>query len=135
MKYKDRDELVQGLRDLADFLERPESVALPIEMYGHKIDQWIYNEDDQGRSAKENMKKIVKILGSCKKDYSSSMMLVTKEFGPVKLEFATSRDGVCTKRVVETKKVPKQRYVEIPGEFDEREVVEWDCDPILAPTQ
>jgi hypothetical protein len=48
--------------------------------------------------------------------------------------YETNRENVCTKRVVEVKQVPKRRTVEIPGEYDTEEVVEWDCEPLLAPT-
>lgn len=132
MKYKDRDDLVQGLRDLADFLERPESIALPMDRYSpFRLREFLWNDN-----SKEEMKGIVKILGSCKKNYSSSTLSVTKSFGKtVELEYETTRENVCTRRVVETKQVPKKRYVEIPNEFDTEEVVEWDCDPLLAPTE
>jgi len=57
---------------------------------------------------------------------------ITRTFaGDVKLVYATDREEVCTRRVVgtETVEVPDP---DAPLVAIEREVVEWDCAPLLA---
>ena len=84
--------------------------------------------------SKPVVQQIAKALGSFDKDFSSLLEL-KKNFGPVKLRFVFWRDAVCTKRVVKTETV--EETVPDPDapkvtRLREREVVEWDCPPLLG---
>jgi hypothetical protein len=72
------------------------------------------------------------VLGKATKQIRFSDFELVKEFGSlVELRYETNRENVCIKRVVGTKEVPKRRVVEVPGETDTEEIVEWDCPPSL----
>jgi hypothetical protein len=132
MKYKDRDELVADLRELADFLEW-KGHKLPMELWYPKSFGARFYESDDVKPI-ENMKRVAKVLGKAEKHFNLDFELVrTMSNGHVQLRFETQRENVCKKVVVGTEQVPKRRYVDIPGEFDEKEIVEWQCDePLLA---
>ncbi len=73
-------------------------------------------------------------IGEVKKDESvgGEQLFVIRSFGGgVELRFHAARDEVCVRRVVGTETVqvpdPAAPLVEV-----EREIVEWDCQPILA---
>ena len=72
---------------------------------------------------------MARALGSFDKEYSEESGLVTfcRDFGGLKLRFVFTRQSVCTCRVVGTVEVPE---VVIPAHT--KELVEWDCQPILA---
>ena len=130
MRYKDRDELVRGLRELADF----------VETYGHEIPgdlkmnsayNFLYDDyGEGGRTAKEKARIVAKVLakgGKAEKNFQGNYLELVRKFGPLKIEFNINRDMVCEKRVVE---VIHHEEKTIPA-YDE-EVVEWDCiDPLL----
>jgi hypothetical protein len=140
MKYKERDALVAGLREFADWIEtNPRAIELPslrvwcneyVYKYSKRPDgstNWSEVDEFETRLA---MRNITKILGSCKKDYVGGLFSVAKNFGPVKLSFHTSRSSICRKVVKETIEHPAETRV-IPARTEE--VVEWVCDdPILA---
>lgn len=60
------------------------------------------------------------------------LMFITRSFGGgIKASYHTDREQVCTKRVVGTETVqvpdPDAPLIDV-----EREIVEWDCAPLLA---
>ena len=129
MKYKDRDELVAGLRELADFVEA-HGLEIPSEMRVQSTYNFLY-DDHNGRTGREKARIIAKILargGRAEKNFQGSYLELVRRFGPIKVEFNVNREQVCVKRVVETVEVPEAI---IPAYT--KEVVEWDCiDPLLA---
>lgn len=130
MKYKECQELVEDLREMADLLEA-KGVKLPIEnFWGIKLSSWFYAEED----SKAKMVQAAKVLGKVDKKYLSDTFTMSRPMknGKVELRFETSRKAVCTKKVVKIERVPKRDYVDIPGEFVDKETVEWECDPLLS---
>jgi len=122
MKYKDRDELVEGLRAFADFIEE-RGLELPIQSPKMKLTEILY-----GENAKEKMQNVARKIGRAEKNWGSYYFDLRKEFGPVTLEFSVQKEQVCQKRVVGFKDVPE--YV---SPAHREEVVEWTCvDSILA---
>ncbi len=73
--------------------------------------------------------RVVRMLGCCDKDYGESLVTLTRNFGGVDLRFLFWRSAVCERKVVGTMTVP-QRVV--PAYT--REIVEWDCHPLLEPS-
>lgn len=133
MKYKERDELVADLRELADLIET-RGLDLPLEiMYPFSLVQRFYGEE-----AKAKLQRAARALpGLVKKDYRMSDLEIIKEMknGLIKLRFETNRENVCEKRVVQVKKIPKTMIVTIPGQYENEEVVEWICsDSLLRPS-
>lgn len=130
MRYEDRDELVKGLRDLADFIDK-KGVELPIEYVSPmELREYFWGDAEK---CKANMIQAAKLLGKSTKDYTSYSFSLEKNFGKfVKLVFNTEREKVCVKKVVGIEQVPKKVYVEIPNETVDKEIIEWDCqEPLL----
>jgi hypothetical protein len=134
MKYKQVAELAADLRELADFIER-KGHKLPISLYSPiTISEYIYKDDDKGRSQKEQMVRIAKTLGKADKEFGSDTFKLVRNMthGHVRVRFETSRESVCTKKLVKTEKVPKQVFVTIPNEFEDKPIYEWECtEPLL----
>lgn len=127
MKYKERDELVAGLRELADFVEK-HGVEIPATLRVSSSYNFLY--DDMHGTAKEKARTIARVLargGKATKDFQGSYLELSRKFGPIKVEFNVNREVVCEKRVVEVIQHPES----VRSAWTE-EVVEWDCiDPLL----
>lgn len=132
MKYKDRDELVTGLRDLADFIER-KGLELPIDHPSMTLNEWLFDDNNwnhkrHSRTAREKIGVVARKLGKAEKDWGSGSLDLRRRFGPVSIEFTIGREKVCERRVVGSKTVPERV---VPAHVQEE--VEWICtDPILA---
>lgn len=129
MKYAERDKLVADLESLTEYLKTPAALELPKPQV--RIDDWVYidtNNDDHTQ-----MTRIARALahrGICEKTTTSSSFTLSRKFGDIKLEYWTSRESICTKKVVGTKLVPERIYQET-GNMIEEDIVEWECPPAL----
>lgn len=112
-----------GLRELATFLEQHPEAPLPSDT----LIVYLWGE--------ESFKPAVKALGACEKKYSEYYVTVSRNFGPIKYGVQTSRETVCTKRVVGKKLVPERLVPSYYEPEHEEEIVEWDCHPLLAEPQ
>lgn len=138
MKYKEQEQLVSDLRELANFFERPESIVLPYP-YGMltsydsvSVGKWDYSSGrgeykvDVEASTKR-IKKITKSIGSCEKNWTSTSLEVIKKLGnDIVLRWYVSREAVC-------KKVPTGNKIVHPAQvIPERteEEYEWVCDDV-----
>ena len=127
------DALVQGLRDLADFMEQnPHLNWSDREHYTASTTadvMVIINERDDFAAFAATPG------GWTKRGYGgdNGNFEIARKFGPVKLQVVTQRNEVCERKVVgiETVEVPDP---DAPLVTVEREVVEWDCKPILSVT-
>jgi hypothetical protein len=110
----ERSELIQGLRDLATFLESyPE---IPTPSFG--VDAWV--------NSKEELTNASRLGGKWEKRYTGNYFCLGKRFGPILFEINTERDKVCRRVVVGTETIPAQPERTV-------EKVEWICDePLLA---
>lgn len=140
MKYREQAQLVKDLRDLADFLERPESIALP-SLYGGTfsasgtVGEWGTKSDgNYGKIVDEsatraNMRQFARIMKPVDKDYSGGTFTLRKKFGKLQIAINTDREAVC--RMVKTGEVIEHAEIVLPARTEE--VVEWVCDdPLLA---
>lgn len=119
------DALVQGLRDLADFMEQNSDL------------DWSYCKPDISAIVLggEKVAAFAAIPGGWDKrvyDHETGGNFeLRRKFGPVKFSVIAPRDDVCERRVVgvETVEIPDPAA---PKVTVEREIVEWDCKPVLA---
>jgi hypothetical protein len=131
MKYAQRDELVEGLLDLANFVQTHglEIPAFKIEAGGYVSNYHpkTYEMDDE--RPKQVLRDIARIPGGWVKDFSGHSFYLTRKFSKsVRLKWWTSREQVCEKKVVGFKDIP-----EVVIEARREEIVEWECtDAILA---
>ncbi len=87
----------------------------------------------------EDLRDLVRGLGSCEKNYLGETLYVEKNFGPrVELNVTASRELACRKiktgeKIVPAHVVPAEPEHEVPEQVVEE--FEWDCsDPLLAET-
>ncbi len=113
-----RQELINGLREFANFLEMNPEAPLPTP--------GIF---DVFMCSKSEMIAAAKIIGGklTKHDYLHVMCL-RREFGPIHYDLNIDREQVCEKIVTGTRVVPAQ-----PATLEhEEEIVEWRCKPIMT---
>lgn len=101
-----REEFIQGLRDLASFLESNDSLPVP---YCYTVGAFV--EDGQP------FKEAARSIGAARKIFDDTYMSLNRTFGPVSYEVSIRREKVCERRVVGYEDVPARR----------REIVEWEC--------
>lgn len=130
MKYAHQRELVEGLRELADFIEAHpelpivEEPLVNVEFWCHENE--LYPWLNLG-SVRLRLATAARAMGLASKRYTGSYFDVSKEFGDcVKLTFTANRENVCRKVVKEVIHHPERV---IPAR--EEEVVEWICDDAL----
>jgi hypothetical protein len=120
--------MIQGLRDLADWLENTEEALIDTYQTCYTV-KWA---DD-----KEQVVALAQ-AGSIEKVYSNSYMDLKKLFGPVRYEMSIARKEVCERKVVGTRKVEKRDpdlVEQVPMIEVDEEIIEWECLPILRPTE
>lgn len=130
MKYAHKRELVEGLRELADFIEAhpelpiAEKPFVNIEFWCHENE--LYPELKLG-SVRLRLAIAARAMGLANKKYSGGYFDVYKRFGDcVRLTFTANREYVCRKVVKEVVHHPERV---IPAR--DEEVVEWVCDDAL----
>lgn len=117
-------EFTAGLRELADWYDAHPEIALPI------AEMAVYSEPD----TKERAAVVARTLGGfIQKEIIGTYLRLKRTFGPVELRFVFERDAVCVARVVRVDEIPEEVIPEHVIPAHTREIVEWDCQPILAP--
>lgn len=131
-----------GLRALADLLEeRPE---VPLPSYGDTMEMSIYVPTWDAVDPKQRLAEAVRAVREqagveLQKDVTDSSLHLGFSLHGLKVSLFTSRDVVCTRRVVGTETVTRtgkdpallEQLPDVEIE-EEREIVEWDCAPVLA---
>src|SRR6266403_4789889 len=135
MKYKEQQELVNDLRELADFYDRPEAIVLPKPNLYETCYIRDYNWDNVTREYKDNwdnakikFKKIVAVLGSCTKVWGDSDLAVTKKIGKITLIFRVGREAVCEKKLTGNKIIHAATTHYVPERIEEE--FEWECNDV-----
>jgi hypothetical protein len=112
----------EDLRALADHLDRNPELA---EAFTGQIFNIYADDPDQfGRL-------VAQLGGARTKKVSDNFFTVQRRFGGIQIDLFTSREAVCTRRVVgtETVEVPDP---DAPKVTVTRDIVEWDCEPVLG---
>lgn len=131
-----KDEMVAGLRKMADWLESCHiDLPIPQTMAGSIYSGQITDPRGIVHSIDSvvGMALIAAMAGDVDKEVSSQLFKLKKDFGGgVGIEWIAYRENVCERVVVGTKVVPAQpaHYVEAVPEKVE-EVVEWKCPSLL----
>jgi hypothetical protein len=127
--HDDLDAMIAGLIDLAAWRDRHDlalTTITPIFIVSRRNGM---TATDAVRALTDGARigEVDKKVGG-----DETIMFVERHFaGGVRLSYQAQRDEVCTRRVVgtETVEVPDPAA---PKVTVEREIVEWDCEPILA---
>jgi hypothetical protein len=136
MKYKEQEHLVSDLRELADFYERPEAIALPFLQLYETFYVQDYGYDQETRSyrynhenSKKKLKRVVAVLGSCTKDWQDHNLRVIKKIGhSIQLIFQVDREAVCSKKLTGNKIIHAAATHYTPERVEEE--FEWVCDEV-----
>lgn len=136
MKYSEQAKLVEDLRALADFYERPEAIALPtLNVYEtFYVRDYRWNNElreyvDNHERAKRKLKRIVAVLGACQKDWGSNNLRVIKKIGnKVTLIFQVDRETVCEKKFTGNKIIHAATTHYVPERVEEE--FEWECNDV-----
>lgn len=113
-----RKALIDGLREVAAFLENNERAPTPLPP---QLNAFLYSKEDFTMAAKAIGGKLDK-----KNDYGQ-LMVLRKEFGPISYDLNCDRELICERVVTGKRIVPT---VEAIPEHEE-EVVEWKCGTVL----
>jgi hypothetical protein len=113
-----RQSLIDGLREIAQFLEDHPDVPTPLIP---RLDAFVYS--------KEAFSAAARAVGGHqeKKDYGIVIAL-RRMFGDVSYDLNIQRDLVCERVVTGTRIIPEQPAVP----EHEEEIVEWKCSSVLA---
>ena len=113
-----RAEYVAGVRRFADWMEaHPEVPAPPyvtVFAWGH------LHSATQAAT-------LLRALGHADKEWQDNYLVIVHDFGGIELRAVFTRSNVCTRRVIGTEEVAERL---LPAHT--REIVEWDCLPILT---
>ena len=121
----ERQDYIEGLRMIADFLESHLLVPLPTTTEFMIFDV----------HGKDQMIAIARQFGTCDKSADDSFFRLRKSFGPLILEALDYCEKVCTKVVVGTRRVEDQQIPAREAEFipaHDEPIVEWRCPSLLA---
>lgn len=110
---KKREAFIQGLRQLATYLEeRPE---LPVPPFGETIHVFV--------STKEEFQQVARDMGHADKQFNGDWASLNRKFESVEVQYTIERQQVCARKVVGTREVPAHS----------EDIVEWSCsESILA---
>jgi hypothetical protein len=137
MEDKKTFQLVEDLRDFADFVEEhgPDLPNVTVELRSWIWGYDLHNgEDDIPKAVALAMRAGMKNANDVTKEYSDDYFRLYLKFGKLEYKVVCNRDAVCVKNVIGTEMVTKR----VPPEGDwteetvEEDIVEWKCNPLLA---
>lgn len=121
------EKFVQGLRDLADFLQANPDVDISSN---HEILICLNHRPDPKAAIAEAARRFAPVS----KVYRDPWFHIAKTFGPIELQWFVGRDKVCRQVVTGTKTVTLPAEEAKPERVVEVQETKWICDePLLAP--
>lgn len=124
--------VVAGFRRAADLIEQHPDLAKPAVSDDGHLMWWLYSFDcPEGVPA---MVAAIRRAVGGKWDKREAQGLSEPEmvFEREGYVITVKRDAVCTRKVVGTETVTLPAVEALPERTVEREIVEWDCEPVLA---
>lgn len=120
-------EWIEGLRELADFLEAHPAILNPVSTF--MMNQFVYGDD-----AKTRIRMMVRGTGKWEKTPKGDFFCLSRPFGPHTVDINTSREEVCEKVQVGTREVEVQDpeiLKTVPMVTVNEPVYEWECHNLL----
>lgn len=102
VKMSERQEKINGMRALCDFLESAPDVPVP---FGRLQSEYLLGAD-----VKEQMVKVARAMKTFEKDIDEDNYALVKMFGPIRLRIYTKRKSVCEQVQVGVEEVPKYEW-------------------------
>jgi hypothetical protein len=130
-----RDKALAALRFTTELLEQHEDMPIPNVVPEYGLISWtLYPwEHEDLAAAAAGIRRTVG--GEWDKTYTGDKLVLRRNADDLELLITVDRDVVCTRRVVGTETVAVPAVEAQPERTEEREVVEWDCAPLLADEQ
>ena len=130
----------ESLTKIADLLAQHPDLPPPcVTIYGHLPEQpdlqWYLHINNKGDEAfqREAAQQIIRTIGGTwDKEPRGDRFDFTATRDDMNLQIAVKREAVCVRRVVGTETVTVPAVDAQPERTEVREVVEWDCEPVLA---
>jgi hypothetical protein len=127
-------------RAVADFIDAHPDLPPPfVSVYDHRPDKadlrWYLNINDKGDEAIQRALAVAIVRGvggKWDKDFSDNEARFEQTRAGMNMLVTVQREAVCERRVVGTESVTLPAVAAQPERTVERELVEWDCSPVLA---
>ena len=135
MEHDKALKVARDLRALADFVEEAHE-AIPEEGLSVKVQTYVWHTTSDGTVA-ERFAPLIRAglasrsCDSVRKDYSGNYFELHLGIGDIDYEIWCAREAVCEKRVTGTETVIEKVAVQYEEREVEKEIVEWDCHPLL----
>lgn len=132
-RERERSERIAGLRALADLLEQHPELPLP----GRDLRAYSMGEDERATLAavaRALPGRVTKDTTGLEGELFQVYATLGGEEGGVIYGGVAYRESVCERRQVGTKVVEREEPTETRTVRETVPVYEWDCDPILRPT-
>jgi hypothetical protein len=131
MRNKNPEVIVAGYRRAADLIEAHPHIAAPIvTSKGDLIwSLWAWDCPDGVPAMVAAIRRAVG--GKWTKHERAGLSEPEMEFKRDGYSIIVKREAVCVRRVVGTETITKPA-VSLPERTETREIVEWDCEPVLA---
>jgi hypothetical protein len=133
-KLDERAALIDGLRQVADFLTEHPEVPRPYHLMGTEYFIYLYGDDQRAQ-----LVTIARAMGRSEKRIKGERYQVRRQFAGLTLVAQADRDEVCEKVVTGstevTREVPDPELLATVPKVSVTEVVEtveWRCTPLLA---
>lgn len=127
-------------RAIADFIDAHPDIPPPFasvyDHLPHKADlRWYLHINGKGDETvqRETAQAILRAIGGkWSKDFDERDATFEQERDGLSLQVIVKREAVCERRVVGTERVTLPAVEAQPERTEVREIVEWDCSPVLA---
>ena len=120
-----REEYVAALRGLADFYQKYDVPLPPGANYGDRFDIGVCADRDA-------LARVARTVPPVEKIVNENYFILRKKLPGVQIDFFDSRDAVCTKTVIGHESVTERVPVAFEERTVQREIVKWECPPLLA---
>lgn len=136
MEHDKALKVATDLRALADFVEHAHE-AIPEEGLNIKVQTYVWHNNEKGGPVAERFAPLIraglahKVVDGVRKDYSGNYFELHLDIGGIDYEIWCTREAVCEKRVIGTETVTEKIAVKFEEREIEKEIVEWDCHPLL----
>jgi hypothetical protein len=128
----DRSDFTNGLRELADILDANPDLPLPYSGTGSEL-LWIARHGEDHKAFAQTFARVVP--GTLTKSVRGTDFDLIGSVGGVQVQLIVDRDAVCERVVtgIETVTISAKPATDPePERTEERELVEWRCQPLLA---
>lgn len=130
--------IVGNLHHAADLLAAHPDIPQPYitSRSAGTVDLSWYLHNDPGCPERETAAAIIRTIGGKwdrgEANHSGPLAIWSQARDGLRLYISVSRDEVCERRVVGAEKVTLPAVPAQPERVEYREIVEWDCKPILS---